>query len=89
MRVDLMTAQVNSLIAQVAVMDEKDKNFANKVESLVLDMSCLTKDLHAIRNILTEAKGGWRAIIIMGTGAGVVVGWLLSRADLLSRLFGH
>lgn len=52
-----------------------------KVVAIEKAMESMAADLHAIREAVTEAKGGWKTIVALGTIAsafGGFVTWMLS-----------
>lgn len=44
------------------------------------DVASVRTDVAEIKEILTQAKGGWKAMVLMGSVAGVVLGAVLAAA---------
>lgn len=52
-----------------------------KVQHLEATIQTMADDLHAIRQAVTEAKGGWKTLVALGTiasGFGGFVTWVLT-----------
>lgn len=54
------------------------KHLQDDMDKLVKDMEQVKKCLHDIKDTLSEAKGGWRVLMLVG-GAGAVVGSIVSQ----------
>ena len=78
-------AHLDMLQRQIQSIDERmidPREFGRleqEVKQLSAQMETIQTTLHAINATLTEAKGGWRALMFLG-GAGAAVGSLVTWA---------
>jgi prefoldin subunit 5 len=54
------------------------KHLQDDMDKLVSDMNDIKKTLQAINNTLSEAKGGWKVLMMFG-GAGGVAGAIITQ----------
>lgn len=59
-------------------LDERSKSHADKLEALERRCETMESKLDSIIKTLSEARGGWRALMIIGGAAGTI-GALLAR----------
>ena len=93
-----MPERLATLEAQGKHQGEKLEEFRvetrDDIASLRLEIATVRMQVGEIKEILTQAKGGWKAMVLMGSVAGVVLGavitacmWLLDAVQpLLSVL---
>lgn len=65
----------------IARLQENVKHLTEGMDRLTKIVERLSDDVEAISKTLTEAKGGWRMLMLMGGAAGSVgtfIGWALS-----------
>lgn len=58
-----------------------------QVEHLSTKVDSMEKNVQAMRDLMEQARGGWRALAWLGGAAGViggVVGWVLSHTKYTS-----
>ena len=56
-----------------------------QIETLQADMAEMKKDVHEIKLMLAEAKGGWRTLMAVGGFAAAVGAGLAKLVDWLSK----
>lgn len=77
------TSHMAMLQGQIRALEERSvdpREFGHleqQVEQLIVQMAELQKTMGQISNTLSEAKGGWRTLMLLG-GAGAAVGGLLT-----------
>jgi hypothetical protein len=54
-----------------------------QIEGLQEDMKSLKSDVHDIKLMLAEAKGGWRTLVAVSSLAGILGAALMKLADWL------
>jgi hypothetical protein len=54
-----------------------------QIEGLQEDMKTLKSDVHDIKLMLAEAKGGWRTLVAVSSLAGILGAALMKLADWL------
>lgn len=68
------------MIKDIAVHDVEIKHLQDDMDRMVKEMAEIKKSLAAIESTLSEAKGGWRTLVMVGGAAasfGGAVSWLL------------
>lgn len=63
----------------IAVLETKVEAQAKEIERLTLIVERMASKLDTVASTLTEARGGWRAMMLLG-GAGATFGGLLTWA---------
>ena len=79
-----MEDKVNEMQIAQAVLSEKLARMQTDIEAVTVAITQLTVTLSSISITLSEAKGGWRMLMIVG-GAGAALG---SGIVYLIHLFG-
>lgn len=74
------SAQAAALIqakVDIAVLQAQNKHLVDAIEDIRLSNAAQTLQLKAIQELLSEARGGWRMMMLMG-GAGAMLGGVMS-----------
>lgn len=79
-----MEDKVNEMQIAQAVLSEKLARMQTDIEAVTVAITQLTVTLSSINITLSEAKGGWRMLMVVG-GAGAALG---SGIVYLVHLFG-
>lgn len=79
-----MEDKVNEMQIAQAVLSEKLARMQTDIEAVTVAITQLTVTLSSINITLSEAKGGWRMLMVVG-GAGAALG---SGIVYLIHLFG-
>ena len=79
-----MEDKVNEMQIAQAVLSEKLARMQTDIEAVTVAITQLTVTLSSINITLSEAKGGWRMLMVVG-GAGAALG---SGVVYLIHLFG-
>lgn len=66
-----------SVERELAVHETEIKHLQSDMDRLVADMEEVKKALASINSTLSEAKGGWRVLMMIG-GAGGLVGSVIT-----------
>jgi hypothetical protein len=61
---------------------------AAKIERLQSDMEQMKQDMHEIKTILSEARGGWRAVVIISGLSGVCGAAIIKLAYMIGFIKG-
>ena len=67
---------------RLSALEERVANVKDDVADLKKDVASVRKDVMEIKDILTQAKGGWRVLIVIGGLAGsmtTAVLWLIGK----------
>ena len=73
-----MTDQIE-MIKDVAAHDVEIKHLQDDMERMIKEMTEIKKTLNAIDRTLSEAKGGWKTLVVVGSVAssiGAAVAWI-------------
>lgn len=62
---------------RLSALEERVDNVKDDVADLKKDVASVHKDVAEIKDILTQAKGGWRVLIVIGGVAGSMTTALL------------
>jgi len=68
------------MIKDLAVHDVEIKHLQDDMDKMVKEMAEIKKSLALIQATLSEAKGGWKTLLMVGGAAatiGGVISWLL------------
>ncbi len=68
------------MIKDLAVHDVEIKHLQDDMDKMVKEMAEIKKSLALIQTTLSEAKGGWKTLLMVGGAAatvGGVISWLL------------
>ena len=68
------------MIKDVAAHDVEIKHLQDDMDRMVKEMAEIKKSLAAIESTLSEAKGGWRTLVMVGGAAasfGGLISWVL------------
>jgi len=83
---ELHQEQLSQAHVAIAVLETKVEGQAKEIERLTKAIELLASKLDTVATTLTEARGGWRAMMMLG-GAGATFGGLLTWAfEHLMRL---
>jgi prefoldin subunit 5 len=66
-----------SVERELAVHETEIKHLQNDMDKIVSDMEDIKKTLQSINSTLSEARGGWKFLLLFG-GAGGTVGSLIT-----------
>ena len=72
-----MTDQIE-MIKDVAAHDVEIKHLQDDMERMIKEMAEIKKTLNAIDRTLSEAKGGWKTLVVVGgiaSSLGATVAW--------------
>jgi prefoldin subunit 5 len=61
-----------SVERELAVHETEIKHLQADMDKLVSDMEDIKKTLNSINSTLAEARGGWKVLMMLGGGAGVL-----------------
>ena len=61
-----------SVERELAVHETEIKHLQNDMDRLVADMEVIKKSLQCINNTLSEARGGWRLLVLIGGASGTI-----------------
>jgi len=67
---------------RLSALEERVANVKDDVADLKKDVASVRRDVTEIKDILTQAKGGWRVLIVIGGLAGsmtTAVLWLIGK----------
>jgi len=67
---------------RLSALEERVANVKDDVTDLKKDIASVHKDVAEIKDILTQAKGGWRVLIVIGGLAGSIttaILWLIGK----------
>jgi len=67
---------------RLSALEERVSNVKDDVTDLKKDIASVHKDVAEIKDILTQAKGGWRVLIVIGGLAGSIttaILWLIGK----------
>jgi len=73
-----MTDQIE-MIKDVAAHDVEIKHLQDDMERMIKEMAEIKKALYAIDRTLSEAKGGWKTLVVVGgvaSSIGAAVAWI-------------
>jgi len=73
-----MTDQIE-MIKDVAAHDVEIKHLQDDMERMIKEMTEIKKTLNAIDRTLSEAKGGWKTLVVVGgvaSSIGAAVAWI-------------
>lgn len=73
-----MTDQIE-MIKDVAAHDVEIKHLQDDMERMIKEMAEIKKTLNAIDRTLSEAKGGWKTLVVVGgiaSSLGATVAWI-------------
>ncbi|MEY3760052.1 MAG: hypothetical protein RIR39_1543 [Pseudomonadota bacterium] len=73
-------ADVLRTVREVAEHGSDIKHLQTDLDKLSKDIEDIKKTLEAISKTLSEASGGWRILMLVGSGAatlGAIVSWLI------------
>lgn len=76
---DFNQEQLSQAHVAIAVLETKVEAQAKEIERLTAMVERVATKLDAVASTLTEARGGWRAMMLLG-GAGATFGGLLTWA---------
>lgn len=76
---DFNQEQLSQAHIAIAVLETKVEAQAKEIERLTAMVERVATKLDAVASTLTEARGGWRAMMLLG-GAGATFGGLLTWA---------
>lgn len=76
---DFDQEQLSQAHIAIAVLETKVEAQAKEIERLTAMVERVATKLDAVASTLTEARGGWRAMMLLG-GAGATFGGLLTWA---------
>jgi prefoldin subunit 5 len=78
--VELQMNDSVEMIKDLAVHDVEIKHLQDDMDKMVKEMAEIKKSLALIQATLSEAKGGWKTLLMVGGAAatiGGVISWLL------------
>jgi chromosome condensin MukBEF ATPase and DNA-binding subunit MukB len=67
---------------RLSALEERVANVKDDVADLKKDVASVRRDVTEIKDILTQAKGGWRVLVVIGGLAGsmtTAVLWLIGK----------
>jgi hypothetical protein len=67
---------------RLSALEERVANVKDDVADLKKDVASVHKDITEIKDILTQAKGGWRVLVVIGGLAGTATSgalWALGK----------
>ena len=73
-----MTDQIE-MIKDVAAHDVEIKHLQDDMERMIKEMAEIKKTLNAIDRTLSEAKGGWKTLVVVGgvaSSLGATAAWI-------------
>ena len=73
-----MTDQIE-MIKDVAAHDVEIKHLQDDMERMIREMAEIKKTLNAIDRTLSEAKGGWKTLVVVGgiaSSIGATAAWI-------------
>lgn len=76
---ELHQEQLSQAHVAIAVLETKVESQAKEIERLTKAIELLAGKLDTVAATLTEARGGWRAMMMLG-GAGATFGGLITWA---------
>lgn len=76
---DFNQEQLSQAHIAIAVLETKVEAQAKEIERLTAMVERVATKLDAVASTLTEARGGWRAMMLLG-GAGATFGGMLTWA---------
>lgn len=76
---DFNQEQLSQAHIAIAVLETKVEAQAKEIERLTAIVERMASKLDTVASTLTEARGGWRAMMLLG-GAGATFGGLLTWA---------
>ena len=69
------------MIRDVAAHDVEIKHLQDDMDRMVREMAEIKRTLHAIDRTLSEAKGGWKTLVVVGgvaSSIGATAAWLVN-----------